>query len=80
MNLGTMRHSIVLGAFCLGFGVVLAMTNRLAAEDIAARAVEDRLNSLSQVLPAERYDNNPLEDIVTLQDGEGKDVKVYRAS
>ncbi|MGE5489994.1 MAG: electron transport complex subunit RsxG [Actinomycetota bacterium] len=80
MNLGSMRHSIVLGAFCLGFGVVLAMTNRLAAEDIAARAVEDRLNSLSQVLPAERYDNNPLEDVLTLQDGEGKDVKVYRAS
>jgi electron transport complex protein RnfG len=79
MNLAAMRHSAVLGAFCLGFGVVLAMTNTVTVDDIAARALEDRLNSLGQVLPAELYDNNPLDDVMTVRNAEGKDVKVYRA-
>lgn len=79
MKLGTMRHALILGAFCLGFGVILASTENFAAGDIADRAMEDRLASLSQVLPSERYDNNPLQSTLTLADEQGKQVVVYRA-
>jgi len=79
MKLGASRHSIVLGLFCLGFGILLAATHGVTAGDIASRASEDRLNSLSQVLPAELYDSSPLDHVLELTDGEGKAVKVYRA-
>lgn len=79
MKFGASRHAIVLGLFCLGFGLVLALTNEVTANDIAQRATEDRLNSLSQVLPAELYDASPLDDVVTIADAEGKEVPVYRA-
>ncbi len=79
MKSGAMRHALILGLFCLGFGAVLAMTNLLAIDDIGLRANEDRLNSLSQVLPKSLYDNNPLENVLSLTDGEGKAVTVYRA-
>lgn len=80
MKLGTMRHAAILGAFCLGFGIVLAMTERLAAADIATRATEDRLSSLTQVLPAAIYDNNPLENTLVVKDAESKDVTVFQAT
>ncbi|HOB46128.1 MAG TPA: electron transport complex subunit RsxG [Zoogloea sp.] len=80
MKLGTMRHAAILGAFCLGFGIVLAMTERLAAEDIATRATEDRLSSLTQVLPAAIYDNNPLENTLVVKEAESKDVTVFQAT
>ena len=51
-------HGVILGAFCLGFAIVLAVTDRVTAKDIAARALEDRQNSLSQVIPASIHDNN----------------------
>ena len=79
MKPGTSRHSIVLGVFCLGFGMLLAATHGITSADIAARAGEDRLNSLSQVLPAELYDRSPLDRVLSLRDGEGREVKVYRA-
>lgn len=79
MNLATLRHAVILGVFCLGFGLVMAMTKELAADDIAARAMEDKLNSLSQVLPPEIYDNNPLNAVITLKNEEGKEVTIYRA-
>jgi Na+-translocating ferredoxin:NAD+ oxidoreductase subunit G len=80
MNAGALRHAFILGTFCLGFGVVLALTERIAVDDIAARAKEDRLNSLSQVLPERLYDNNPLANAVSLKDDEGKEITVYRAT
>lgn len=79
MKLGASRHSIILGVFCLGFGILLAATHGITADDIAIRAGEDRLNSLSQVLPAELYDNSPLDHVLLVRDGEGREVKVYRA-
>lgn len=79
MNLGASRHSLVLGAFCLGFGILLAATHGVTADDIASRASEDRLNSLSQVLPAELYDSSPLDHVVTVNDENGKEITVYRA-
>lgn len=80
MNFKDLRHAVILGTFCLGFGVVLALTKSIASNDIAARAQEDRLNSLEQVLPGELHDNNPLHDTLQLKDAAGKDVTVYRAT
>jgi electron transport complex protein RnfG len=79
MKKGMWVHGVILGIFCLGFGLLLALTDKVTAKDIAARALEDKINSLSQVLPKERYDNNPVQDAITLKNDEGKDVTVYRA-
>jgi electron transport complex protein RnfG len=74
-----MVHGLVLGAFCLGFGALLAVTNRITSADIAARAMEDRQNSLGQVIPAAIHDNNPVADTITLTDDQGQPMTVYRA-
>ncbi|MBK1693789.1 electron transport complex subunit RsxG [Chromatium weissei] len=75
----TYTHAIILGIFCLGFGVFLALTEWITHDSVLARAMEDRQNSLSQVMPAEIHDNNPVLDTLTIQDGEGRDITVYRA-
>ena len=72
-------HGLILGAFCLGFGILLAITQNLTADDISTRAIEDRQASLSQVLPNGIHDNNPVLDTVNLKNEEGKDVTVFRA-
>jgi len=72
-------HAVVLGAFCLGFGVLLAATDLVTHESIAQRKVEDLQNSLVQVIPTSIHDNNPVKDAVNVKDDAGKDVTVYRA-
>lgn len=79
MKDGTLKHAIILGTFCLGFGVILAITNQVTAADIAARALEDRQNSLAQVIPNRIHDNNPVTDTVAMKDARGKEITVYRA-
>jgi electron transport complex protein RnfG len=74
-----MIHGVILGAFCLGFGVVLAVTDRMTVDDIAARALEDKQNSLAQVIPDEIHDNNPVTDILVMINDHGKEITVYRA-
>ncbi len=73
-------HAAVLGIFCLGFGAMLALTNELTSDEIKARRIEDKQNSLAQVIPAAIHDNNPVTDVVTLVNDEGKDITVYRAT
>ena len=75
-----LTHGMILGAFCLGFGFLLAVTNSVTADDIAARALEDRLNSLSQVIPDSIHDNNLVTDAIAMKDGQGKEITVYRAT
>lgn len=75
----SLYHGLVLGAFCLGFGLLLAVTHWLTASDIAARAMEDRQNSLAAVLPDNIHDNNPVVDTITLKNGHGEELTVYRA-
>lgn len=75
----TLAHGATLGLFCLGFGLLLAVTNSITASDIAARAMDDRLNSLSQVVPDEIHDNNLVKDAVTMKNDRDKDITVYRA-
>jgi electron transport complex protein RnfG len=75
----TFMHGVILGTFCLGFGAVLAVTDRLTIDDIAARALEDRQNSLSQVIPDDIHDNSLVKDTVVMKDEHGKEITVYRA-
>ena len=75
-----MIHGVILGIFCLGFAVVLATTDHLTAKDIAARALEDRLNSLSQVVPESIHDNNLVADAIAMKDAQSNEITVYRAT
>lgn len=73
------KHGVILGLFCLGFGLILAITNEITLDGISARAIEDKQNSLSQVLPDELHDNNPVTDTVVVKNAEGKELTVFRA-
>ena len=76
----TMIHGVILGLFCLGFGIVLAVTNSITANDIAARAKEDLQNSLSQVIPDSIHDNSVVADTLSMKNDLGKEITVYRAT
>jgi len=73
----TLVHGLILGAFCLGFGMLLVMTNSFTKDDIALRAVEDRQNSLKQVIPDNLHDNNLATDTLTLKNDQGGEVVAY---
>ncbi len=75
-----LSHGLILGVFCLGFGALLAVTDMLTAKDISARALEDRLNSLSQVIPTTLHDNNLVKDAIVMKNEHGKEITVYRAT
>lgn len=79
MTTRTYTHGLILGAFCLGFGLLLAVTDELTAADIAARALEDRQNSLAQVIPDRIHDNNLVADTLAMKDASGKEITVYLA-
>lgn len=76
----TLIHGLILGAFCLGFGTLLVMTNGYTKDDIALRALEDRQNSLAQVIPESIHDNNLATDTLTLKNDQGNEVVVYLAT
>jgi electron transport complex protein RnfG len=80
MSRATWIHASILGAFCLGFGVVLAVTDQQTNDDIKQRVLEDKQCSLSQVLPTAIHDNSPVANVITLKDAKGEDVTVYRAT
>jgi len=73
------KHGVILCLFCLGFGLLLAITDEITLDDIKARAMEDKQNSLSQVLPDELHDNNPVTDTIAMMNAEGKELTVFRA-
>mgnify|MGYP000847518909 FL=1 len=79
MTLPSLRHGFILGAFCLGFGLVLAAIDQVTIDDIAARALEDRQNSLSQVLAGVPFDNNPATDTLRIENADHKEITVYRS-
>lgn len=76
----TLIHGLILGAFCLGFGTLLVMTNGYTKDDIALRALEDRQNSLAQVIPDSIHDNKLATDTLVLKNGQGNEVTVYVAT
>lgn len=73
------KHGVILGLFCLGFGLLLAVTDDITLDGIAARAMEDKQNSLSQVLPDAIHDNNPVTDTLTVKNAEGRELTVFVA-
>lgn len=79
MNPRTLIHAVILGAFCTGFGVVLAGTDMFTRGDIKARELEDMQNSLAQVIPPGIHDNNLVQDAITVTGDDGKPLTVYRA-
>jgi electron transport complex protein RnfG len=57
----------------------MALTYYLAKDDIAARALDDQLDSLSAVMPQGLYDNDLVQDAIVMQNAHGKNITVYRA-
>ena len=76
----TLVHGLILGAFCLGFGMLLVMTNGFTVDEIALRAIEDRQNSLAQVIPDSIHDNNLATDTLALKNDQGNEVVAYLAT
>jgi electron transport complex protein RnfG len=76
----TWVHAFILGAFCTGFGVILAITDMVTHEPIKERALEDKMASLGKVIPKSIHDNNPVNDAVVLKDeGSAEPQTIYRA-
>jgi electron transport complex protein RnfG len=81
----TWVHATILGVFCAGFGVALALTDDVTKAPIKDRALEDKMNSLGQVIPRSIHDNNPVTDTVKLPNPNagghgGGETEVYRAT
>jgi H+/Na+-translocating ferredoxin:NAD+ oxidoreductase subunit G len=72
-------HSIQLGVLALLAGGILAGANRLTAVEIAKRQSEDLNTSIAEVIPASIHDNDMVHDVITVPDGDGQTIKVYRA-
>jgi electron transport complex protein RnfG len=80
MNPRALIHGVILGVFCLGFGIIIAATDLVTAAPIAQRALEDKQNSLTQVIPINIHDNNPVTDSFVMTGPTGKELTVYRAT
>ena len=72
-------QAILLGGFATLAAALIAIGNASTHDDISTRLQEDIQTSLSQVIPKNVYDNNLLENTVTL-DNKGHPVLFYRAT
>jgi len=72
-------HAVQLGVLALLAGAVLAGFNHMTAVEIAKRQNEDLNNSIGQVVPASMHDNDMVHDVITVPNGHGGRIKVYRA-
>jgi len=72
-------HPVQLGVLALVASGVLAGADRLTAGQIAKRQNEDLNSSIAQVIPASMHDNDMVDDAISVPDGEGRSIKVYRA-
>lgn len=72
-------QAILLGGFATLAAALIAIGNASTHDDIAKRLQEDIQASLSQVIPKNVYDNNLLENTLTL-DNKGHPVLFYRAT
>jgi len=78
-NLETLRSRVdyqgaILGLICAVVTLLLLFGQKGTFDAIQARLAEDRRDVLSQVLPAEMHDNDPLHDVVQITD-EGMSAK-----
>jgi len=83
-NKGRFRTAVSYQAILLGISTLIATTllsfANLATKDaIALRIEEDLKASISQVVPEDIYDNDLLQDALTVKDAVGADMTVYRA-
>ncbi|SDF98172.1 electron transport complex subunit RsxG [Alloyangia pacifica] len=67
---------LLLALFSLGTALVLALSDDLTRDAIAARGAEDLYASLAQVLPPGSYDNDPTASLRQMLDGE-QPIPVY---
>ncbi len=70
-------HATVLGGMALLAGTVLVLGEISTLEIIAERLAEDMRASLQQVIPAQRFDNDILQDVVSVTNDAGEPVDVY---
>lgn len=71
----------ILGLICAVTTLLLVFAQQKTYEPIQQRLAEDRLALLSQVLPAELFDNHPLEEQIEIRDKEfsPQPVSIYLA-
>jgi electron transport complex protein RnfG len=73
-------QAILLGGFASLATILLVLGNVATKAAIEQRHQEDLQASLSEVLPADQFDNNLLESPVTLNNKKGEPITVYRGS
>lgn len=81
MRTAMTRNALVLSVFAIGTAALLAITNSSTLPQIQCNREQALKNSLLQVMPAARFDNELLADSVTISDpllGRGSH-QVYRA-
>jgi electron transport complex protein RnfG len=71
-------HAGLLGGFATLAAALLVIGNITTRDPIAERKAEDMRASLGQVIRPGLYDNNLLDDLITVQDNDQK-VDIYRA-
>ncbi|GAA5077375.1 electron transport complex subunit RsxG [Roseibacterium beibuensis] len=75
-----LAHGLLLAAFSLASAVILSTSDAVTRGPIAARAAEDLLASLAQVIPPQIHDNDPATQLRTLSDAVEGEVPVYLAT
>ncbi|MEJ2592033.1 MAG: electron transport complex subunit RsxG [Candidatus Thiodiazotropha sp.] len=73
-------QAILLGGFSTLATALLVAGNLATKDAIVERQKEDLLDSLSQVVPHDRYDNDLLAHPLHLTDGAGQPLTVYRGT
>jgi electron transport complex protein RnfG len=73
-------QAVLLGGFSTLATALLVAGNIATKDAIKARQKEDLLDSLAQVVPAERYDNDLLAHPLEIKDEKGKPVTIYRGT
>ena len=71
----------ILGAFAVGGVGLVAVTHQLTEERIAANEREATLRTLAAIVPHERMDNDPLQDVIEVSDPDllgAESTRVYR--
>jgi Na+-translocating ferredoxin:NAD+ oxidoreductase subunit G len=73
-------QAVLLGGFSTLATALLVAGNIATKDVIEERQKEDLLDSLAQVVPAERYNNDLLAHPLQITDGNGKPLTVYRGT
>jgi electron transport complex protein RnfG len=73
--------AFILGAFAVGGVGLVAITHELTDERIAANEREAMLRKVAAIIPTERMDNDPLQDLIEVSDPDllgSETTRVYR--